>query len=147
MKTIKFTGYFIQPIISGEKIQTCRPIKGIEHLAGKKFVFDSTTVDGGKTTYWVEQCNVTDSGIEFLERYKSLPECKYNVGERRLIEDSCYGYVRIQSIIPKHIQELTPQEIKDEGVDDLEEFIDCWNQIYGNYADNPLVWVIRFSLD
>ena len=53
--------------------------------------------------------------------------------------------ILITDIFQQYLGEISQEDIRKEGFEDLNEFKDIWREIYGNYDPEELIWVVEFQ--
>ena len=51
----------------------------------------------------------------------------------------------ITDIFQQYLGEISLEDIHKEGFEELNEFIDIWREIYGNYDPEEHIWVVEFQ--
>ncbi|MEM2972508.1 MAG: ASCH domain-containing protein, partial [Candidatus Bathyarchaeia archaeon] len=75
---------------------------------------------------------------------------KYHPGSIQSIQTSWFskpiGYIKIISVQTERLGDITEEDAKAEGFENLAEFQKTWKQIYGEWNPNALVTVYTFTL-
>jgi hypothetical protein len=53
--------------------------------------------------------------------------------------------ILITDIFQQYLGEISLEDIHKEGFEDLNEFIQVWREIYGNYDPEEIIWVVEFQ--
>lgn len=172
MKPILFSTPMVQAILDGRKTMTRRIVKPQPSSGIRKSVFVKSGLEDGhgreiKPRYqpsdilWVREtwCKVTLDGHYAPNCYQG--EFYYYKADGREIE-SCGAFegwrpsifmpreaarifLRVTNVRVERLQDITLENARAEGFDSVKGFITTWNQIYGNWGDNPWIWVYEFE--
>ncbi|KKN69176.1 hypothetical protein LCGC14_0443520 [marine sediment metagenome] len=84
-------------------------------------------------------------------RIVHLDPCRYLVGRDYAVQPGrgkkAVARIRVLAVRKEAVGAITAADARAEGFDTPQDFRDYWNELYGWYKAERLVWVIDFELE
>lgn len=140
----------IPQILRGQKTQTRRVVKWANEMA---VLWDGPDNEYAPPDYCDEVVMVQwgKDGYRKADRSKWAIGRTYAIVPKRGSPAISFYRIRLLGIRRERLQSISEADAKAEGVESVEAYKTLWESINGKtvgarWADNPLVWVLRFEL-